>query len=58
MLNLLGIRPNRWLVALASVAVLVTGLALHRGIDLTVLGAALVAYSAVMLVAGRRGRAE
>jgi membrane protein implicated in regulation of membrane protease activity len=54
MLRLFGIRPNRFLIALAGVALLVAGLVMHHGLGLTVLGAALIVYSAAVLVAGRR----
>jgi hypothetical protein len=54
MLRLFGIRPNRVLVALAGAAALAVGLVIH-GPVLMAAGAILVVYSAVMLIAGRRG---
>jgi hypothetical protein len=53
MLRLLGIRPNRLLVALAGIGVLAIGLVVHRT-DLMALGGLLTVWPAVTLVASRR----
>lgn len=54
MFRFLGIRPNHLLIALAGVAALAAGLAVHRPV-LDAVGALLIAWAAVRLVAGRGG---
>jgi hypothetical protein len=53
MLRLFGIRPNRLLIALAGMGVLVAGLAMHGPI-LIALGGLVIVWAAVTLVASRR----
>jgi hypothetical protein len=55
MLPLFGIRPNRLLIALAGIGVLMIGLAKH-GPELMAVGGLLIAWAAVTLVASRRRR--
>jgi hypothetical protein len=53
MLRLFGITPNRWLIALAGAAALAAGLVKH-GPELMVIGGALLAWTAITLIASRR----
>jgi hypothetical protein len=57
MLRLFGIRPNRLLIALAGIGVLVIGLVVH-GPGLMALSGLLIVWAAVTLVASRRRRAR
>lgn len=53
MLRLFGIRPNRLLIVLAGLGVLVAGLVVH-GPGLMAIGGLLIVWAAVTLVASRR----
>lgn len=53
MLHLFGIRPNRLLIALAGIGLLVAGLVVH-GPGLMTFGGLLIVWSAITLVASRR----
>lgn len=53
MLRLLGIRPNRLLIALAGIGVLAIGLVVH-GPGLMAVGGLLIVSAAVTLAARRR----
>jgi Flp pilus assembly protein TadB len=52
-LRLLGIRPNRLLIAVGGVAMLVAGVLLH-GLNLIVIGGVLIVWAAITFVASRR----